>query len=104
MSIQPRVLKADPSQIEWRAAIIESDGEMEIDRQEIGVHLCLESDFDQFYEISAASKHKYETIKQLNGLYCLDKHDKKGRELDLMLYGPDEAAQHRRLDIVYAPC
>jgi hypothetical protein len=96
--------KFDKSQVEWYAAVVEYDGVDEVNRKEIPTHQCTEQDFDKFYDVTPSSAPKFEKLKSQNALFCLDEYDSEGNFIEIELFGPDESAIHRRIDVEYRPC
>ena len=95
----------NPKYVEWKAHMVETkgaaDGEI---KTEIGLHICTEAEWLDFYAPEPTKKQTFDRLKASNQVKCLDDKDVNGVEVDYNIYGDDENQPHRRLDVTFAPC
>jgi hypothetical protein len=94
--------------VEWKAMIFEGsyNQSKQAIKRNVGVHKCLESDYQQFYPLSNKNEVDIAELESLKPhLWCLDDKDEQGQILNHQsFYGPIDTTSHRRLDIMYQPC
>lgn len=68
--------------------------------QKIGVHKCTDDDMLKFYPPGKKSRKKIEAMKEKQGFNCLDSVDEKGEQINMRLFGSNDAMDNRSLGII----
>ena len=63
-------------------------------------HKCTDEDFAQFYPIAPLQQQRFSSLKEEEGLYCIDWDD----ENPYLIYGIEDDPEYARLDVKLAPC
>ena len=95
--------KNNESLVTWLPQLIESDGNKNENRTNLGYRPCTASDYSKFYEPNASSKSKIDHLKEKKVLYCLDGLTAGGAPVNLSIWGQDETVAHRRLQVTFIP-
>ena len=73
------------------------DGERHM--HEIPMKPCTQADYEEFYPVDPAFRHRIEHIKSFNAFMCLDTS-----EMDIELRGTEMSGMFNTLDVMVVPC
>lgn len=94
----------DENYVEWRVTLIEHSGLYEDMHRPIKIHKCTEEEYKEFNPIIEANKNVLQILRRDKIMYCLDKYDQFGNEIDKSIYGNHESGIFRTLSIEMKPC
>ena len=71
---------------------------------EVGVHSCTDEDYAELHAPNAKSKGIIDSLTGSKSLFCFDKTDVNGAEIDYGFWGAEDNRDHRRIEVIYMPC
>jgi hypothetical protein len=69
-----------------------------------GVHKCTPQEWEKFFAPKQTQKNKFEMLKRLGAMMCMDKKDNNDQPIDMNLFGRDQNSPHRRIELILQPC